>query len=87
MGFQYISHTVDVGLYDPDSGVWLLPEVEKEAIYTLKINVRVLQKGTFLNTVALVSSQPEDVNRANGITSVSVGVSGRSSETCGYVFN
>lgn len=86
-GFQYISHSVDRGQYDPVSGVWLLPKVGAEAIYTMEIDVRVLQKGTFLNTVALVSSQPEDINKGNDIATVSVRVSDRSVNTCGFVFN
>ncbi|WP_332926994.1 gliding motility-associated C-terminal domain-containing protein [Arenibacter palladensis] len=87
LGFQYMSHTADSGLYDQNRGVWVLPKVDAEAIYTLEIQVRVLQKGVFQNTVALVSSLPEDYNEANNLASVTVHVGARSVDTCGFVFN
>ena len=87
LGFQYISHSVDRGQYDPVGGVWLLPKVGAEAIYTMEIQVRVLQKGIFQNTVALVSSLPEDNNETNNLASVTVHVGSRSVDACGFIFN
>lgn len=87
MGFQYISHRVDSGLYDPAAGVWLLSEVAGEAIHALEIQVRVLQEGFFQNTASLVSSQPEDGNVTNNVASVTVHVGPRSVDACGFVFN
>ncbi len=44
-GFEYLSHTTDLGTYDRDTGIWLIPELLKDQMAQLKITVRVPNVG------------------------------------------
>lgn len=86
-GFEYVSHTVTSGLYDPNIGTWNIPEIQGNEINTLVITVKVLATGDYNNTVEIISSFPNDNNVNNNIASITVDVFKRSSDECGFLFN
>ena len=86
-GFEYVSHTVTSGLYDPNTGTWNIPEIQGNEINTLVITVKVLATGDYNNTVEIISSFPNDNNVNNNIASITVDVLKPSSDECGFLFN
>ena len=86
-GFAYISHTVTSGLYDPNIGIWTIPEIQANEINTLVITARVLATGDYNNIVEITSSFPIDSNSNNNIAAITVDVLKRSSDECGFLFN
>lgn len=86
-GFGYVSHTLTTGLYDENTGIWTVPEVEANEINTLVITVNVLETGDYNNTVEITSSFPNDSNTNNNIAAITVDVIKHSSYECGFLFN
>jgi gliding motility-associated-like protein/uncharacterized repeat protein (TIGR01451 family) len=87
LGFDYVSHTVSNGTYDPLTGVWQLDEMEGEEVATLEITVALISVGSFANNVSIDASFPADGNEANDTASVSVVVGPVPEGECGFVFN
>jgi gliding motility-associated-like protein/uncharacterized repeat protein (TIGR01451 family) len=86
-GFEYLSHTADLGTYDRDTGIWLIPDLLKDQVAQLKITVRVPLVGTFENTASLVRSSPADGNPINNEATVQVIVSAPNPAEDGFIFN
>jgi gliding motility-associated-like protein len=86
-GFQYVSNSASNGSYDEVTGRWSLMAMAPDEVARLNITVTVPGEGTFLNTVSLVSSFPEDGNSTNNTSTVSVEVDPRSSDEPGFIFN
>ncbi|MEH6682440.1 MAG: gliding motility-associated C-terminal domain-containing protein [Sediminicola sp.] len=87
IGFDYVSHTVSNGSYDPDSGNWELPSMEGTEEATLEITVILVGEGTFANTAEITASTPNDGNEENDSATVSVVVGPKLDDECGFVFN
>tara|TARA_R110002050_G_scaffold179118_3_gene312440 strand:- start:89034 stop:91823 length:2790 start_codon:yes stop_codon:yes gene_type:complete len=86
-GFEYISHNVTSGSYDPSSGVWSLQEIQGNDINFLTIRVKILENGDYINTVEVTASFPIDSNASNNIASLVVDVIKPSTDECGFLFN
>lgn len=71
-GFEYISNVASAGTYSPLLGTWDIQEVEENGIHTLRILARVLETGSYMNTVEITNSFPADYNSSNDIATVAV---------------
>jgi gliding motility-associated-like protein/uncharacterized repeat protein (TIGR01451 family) len=71
-GFQYVSHTPSLGIYDPVVGEWNLPAMGAMESATLEITVNVLPSGTYTNTATLLESTPFDADTTNDEATVTV---------------
>ncbi|MCO5726070.1 gliding motility-associated C-terminal domain-containing protein, partial [Robiginitalea marina] len=69
-GFTYLSHTASVGDYDPETGLWEIPELGPQATATLEVRVTVLEGGVYTNTAELLTSFPDDRNAENNTSTV-----------------
>ena len=85
-GFTYVSHQATKGVYNEDTGIWLVEDWEPEEVNTLEIVVRLDVTGTWVNTVRIVESFPADSVTSNNVASVSITVN-RSISDCGFLFN
>ena len=87
-GFVYLSDVPDMGTtYDVGTGIWEIPELERNAVVELRITVQVPQVGTFQNTASLVRSSPADGNPDNNEATVEVEVNAPTEAEDGFVFN
>jgi gliding motility-associated-like protein/uncharacterized repeat protein (TIGR01451 family) len=86
-GFVYISHSADSGTYSEDNGLWNIPSLALGEQATLTIIVTVPREGTFVNTAAILNSNPADANPDNDIASAEVVVNLPSTTECGFFFN
>ncbi len=89
-GFEYRSHTVIGGnddSYDVNTGIWSIPQLEKDEFAVIEITVTVPNEGTFTNTANILSSSPADSNPENNSASVDVIVSLPTEADPGFVFN
>ena len=68
--FEYVSHQLDSGAYDPVTGNWNIDELNGGQSTTLSIEVTILVPGALSNTANLVSSIPEDSNFSNNSSTV-----------------
>ena len=71
-GFDYISHTVNLGDYDPVSGVWMIDLLPANETATLQIIVEVLGTGSYMNMATIVSVTPNDSDDSNNEMEVGV---------------
>ncbi len=85
--FEYVSHSADNGSYSPDNGLWNIPSLELSEQAVLTITVSVPLQGTFVNTAAILNSNPADGNPDNDIASAEVEVNFPSTTECGFFFN
>lgn len=69
--YQYISHNVSKGSYDPNTGIWTIGNLEPGQSETLNITVEVSGPGTITNTAEIRSDTP-DSNLMNNRASISV---------------
>ncbi|MEO0507934.1 MAG: Calx-beta domain-containing protein [Bacteroidota bacterium] len=92
-GYQYVSHTVTAGTYNPTTGEWEIPEfseVENEnepARDSLTISVNVLNLGQLQNTAEIISSFPPDFNSTNDLATVEFNVVASPCTTPGTLCN
>ena len=86
-GFVYVSHTADLGTYDPMTATWLIPQLVKDQEARLLITVQVPIEGIYPNTARLVGSSPGDSNQANNESTVVVTVFLPTEADDGFVFN
>ncbi len=86
-GFVYISHSADTGTYNTDNGLWNIPSLALGEQAILTIIVSVPREGTFVNTAAILNSNPADANPDNDIASAEVQVNFPSTTECGFFFN
>ncbi|MEO1486018.1 MAG: Calx-beta domain-containing protein [Bacteroidota bacterium] len=92
-GYQYVSHTVTAGTYNPTTGEWEIPEfseVENEnepARDSLTISVNVLSLGQLQNTAEIISSFPPDFNSTNDLATVEFNVVASPCTTPGTLCN
>ncbi len=86
-GFNYESHIVSAGTYNPDTGIWSIQEIAGNEINTLNITVTVLEDGNYTNIAEIMSSFPDDNNSDNDIATIVVNVNSRTEADCGFVFN
>ena len=73
-GFELLTSSAESGNYDPDSGLWNVPELSGETSVSLFISVRVTQTGSLQNTANLVSSVPLDSDISNNSATVNISV-------------
>lgn len=59
-GYAYISSIASAGIYNPVSGIWVIPEIQSMQSVTLEITVEVLEGGIYKNIVCVISSVPDD---------------------------
>lgn len=59
-GYSYISSQADLGMYNPVSGIWVIPEIPSGQHATLQITAEVLKNGDYKNIACVVSSVPDD---------------------------
>ncbi len=85
--FEYISNNTLVGAYDPITGVWAIPVLQKGQEANLTIRVKVPNSGEFTNTATLLRSTPADGNTENNEAIVSVTVSLPTPAEIGFLFN
>ncbi|MBT8235447.1 MAG: gliding motility-associated C-terminal domain-containing protein [Bacteroidia bacterium] len=71
-GFLYDSHVADLGTYDPDTGEWVIDEMQEFEEATLDILVEVLEGTDYTNTASLSKSFPADGNASNNSSSVTI---------------
>ncbi|UWX55523.1 gliding motility-associated C-terminal domain-containing protein [Maribacter litopenaei] len=71
-GFDYVSHTASLGIYDNQLGRWELENIPALESETLEIRVIVLEDGTYTNTAELLSSLPLDDNSENDTATVTI---------------
>jgi uncharacterized repeat protein (TIGR01451 family) len=69
-GYQYVSHTVSRGEYDPISNIWQIGELLRGESEMLTITALVLDHTEYENTV-VVSSDSNEVNLSNNTASAS----------------
>ena len=88
-GFVYISSTANTGEYSPETGLWVIPELLKNEVAILEIQVSVPTPGTFPNTAEIRRSSPLDSeeNYENNSDTVTVVVSERTESEIGIIFN
>jgi len=82
--FRYVSDTPSKGTYDLNLGIWQLDQIDEDEVNTLEITVEVLNEGSHINEVSILTSFPIDDNDANDNASVIVTVN---DGDCGLVFN
>ena len=73
-GFEYVSETSSLGVYDNILGEWTIDELQPLESATLEITATVLSDGDYSNTATLVSSFPEDDNDTNNEDTVTVSI-------------
>ncbi|WP_297797496.1 gliding motility-associated C-terminal domain-containing protein [uncultured Eudoraea sp.] len=71
-GFEYISESTSLGIYDNVLGEWTIGELLPLESATLDITAVVLDQGDYSNTATLVSSLPADTNDTNNEDSVTL---------------
>ncbi len=71
-GFLYDSHVADLGTYDPDTGEWVIDEMQEFEEATLDILVEVQEGTDYTNTASLSKSFPADGTAANNSSSVTI---------------
>jgi len=71
-GFLYDSHVADLGTYDPDTGEWVIDEMQEFEEATLDILVEVVEGTDYTNTASLSKSFPADGNASNNSSSVTI---------------
>ncbi|MEP0131531.1 gliding motility-associated C-terminal domain-containing protein [Eudoraea sp.] len=71
-GFNYLSETASLGVYDTILGEWTIGELLPLESATLEITAVVLDQGDYSNTASLVSSFPEDSNDTNNEDTVTL---------------
>ena len=54
-GLEFLSASASQGSYDPASGRWTVPELEKDESATLTLTVRAARAGTYTNTAEVVA--------------------------------
>ncbi len=87
--FVYVSHTNNVGTYDPLTGIWAIESLAVGGgnIATLNITVTVPREGIFVNTATLRRSSPIDGNSGNNESFVDVTVSLPTPANPGFLYN
>ena len=87
-GFEYLSHS-PLDQYNPVSGIWDVPDLQRNQEAMLEITVRVPQEGTFTNTATIIRSSPGDSEdkRDNNESIVEVQVNLPTQADPGFVFN
>jgi gliding motility-associated-like protein/uncharacterized repeat protein (TIGR01451 family) len=73
-GFEFVSQTSSLGIYDVVLGEWLIDEMQASESATLEITATVLSEGNYSNTAALISSLPVDGNPNNDSATVTVSI-------------
>lgn len=73
-GFEFVSSITNLGVYDPDTGIWAIEEMQGTDTAVLNIDVIVLEEGDYSNTAELLSSFPIDNNSGNDSATVTVEV-------------
>lgn len=86
-GFTYISHSAEIGAYDPVVGIWQIQEIGPNDTNTLTLRVGIELEGNYTNTAALGISFPIDNNADNDSETVLVLVRQRTNKECGFLFN
>ena len=86
-GFEFISASAELGIYDETTGLWTIPELLGEASTSLAITVRVSELGRLENTADLVSSVPEDGDASNNSSTVEITVSQSQCVDAGTICN
>ncbi|WP_149304006.1 Ig-like domain-containing protein [Pareuzebyella sediminis] len=88
-GFFYVNDEADKGSYDPQSGIWTIPELLRNEVAILEIRILVPQVGSFTNSAEILSSSPVDSEGKynNNTDMVSVNVSERTQAEIGIIFN
>lgn len=88
-GFTYMSSIADKGEFNPQTGLWVIPELLKNEVAILEIQVSVPTPGTFSNTAEIIQSTPLDSegNYENNSDTVTVVVSERTESEIGIIFN
>ncbi len=86
-GFVYIDHITDNGEYDPNDGLWQIPQLEVGQEAVLDITVFVPREGTFQNTARIIRSSPGDGNQENNTATAEVRVSVPTEADPGFIFN
>ncbi|MFK5972410.1 MAG: gliding motility-associated C-terminal domain-containing protein, partial [Flavobacteriaceae bacterium] len=83
--FVYVSHTVEMGEYIVDTGLWTIPSLARNQEVTLSITARVPIEGIFANTAMIL--RPLDGNTANNEATAVVKVSLPTAADPGFIFN
>ncbi|WP_281923650.1 gliding motility-associated C-terminal domain-containing protein, partial [Flavobacterium collinsii] len=73
-GYVYVASEVSSGSYNSNSGMWTLPILQPKESQTLKVTVRVKERGEYLNIVYLETSNPVDSNESNNKAEASLKV-------------
>ncbi len=71
-GFQYVSHTPSIGIYDPVVGQWDIPAMAGMESATLEVVAVVLPTGSYSNTATLLQSDPFDSDASNDAGTVQI---------------
>ncbi len=73
-GFEYVSYITNTGIYDPDTGLWTIEEMQGLESAVLNIEVIVQEEGDLTNTAELLSSFPVDNNDLNDSATVTIDI-------------
>jgi len=65
-GYDYVSHTVQQGTYDPEQGIWNVGGLTKGAAATLEIVVSMKETGDHANIAEVVASDQKDPDSIPG---------------------
>lgn len=80
-GYSYQDHQLSLGHYSSVSGLWELPELAPNSSEELKLRTRLKEGRNYVNTAALVYSEPEDFMIDNNVANAQV------EPTCVRVFD
>ena len=65
-GFEYVSHAMSAGTYNPETGMWIIAVLGGNEVVTLEITVRVMDGGDYLNLAEVISVNEEDSDSEPG---------------------
>ncbi len=87
--FIYVSHETSIGDYDALTGLWTINEILENEEHTLTITVTIgaISDGDYENTVTVLANFPDDSDLTNNEDAVTITVSSRSNNDCGFLFN
>ena len=74
LGYSYVSQSTSVGLYDENSGIWIIPLIAPETSVSLDVSVEVLQTTGYLNTAKLTDLDQDDTDDTNNSDTATLGV-------------
>ncbi|MDX1314113.1 MAG: gliding motility-associated C-terminal domain-containing protein, partial [Eudoraea sp.] len=83
----YVSHIADLGVYDPVTGLWEIPDLGPGEQTVLTIRAQVRTAGSYTNTATIQFSNPLDTTPENNTAEAEFLASEPSNTDCGFLFN